>query len=226
VTTLPADPEVALPARGEADGLWLLLGPGDDEGTPVGIDLQRTGGLLVVGPPASGRSTALRAFAMHCAHTGAAVAQLVDAPSPLPVTGTSEGGPQQLLRGDAPGLCAWLAEQDGRSPVVIAADDLTTLPDAVSELLASPVSPPGRPLVLLATGTAADLAGSFRGPVVALRRGRTAVFLRPAAGDAELLGLRIPRTLLPPRPGAGWLVTPTQTVRLQVARRRLPPAPT
>jgi S-DNA-T family DNA segregation ATPase FtsK/SpoIIIE len=108
--------------------------------------------------------------------------------------------------------------------VVVAAADLTTLPDAVSEVLATPVSPAGRPLVLLATGTAADLAGSFRGPVVALRRSRTAVFLRPAPGDAELLGLRIPRTPLPPRPGAGWLVTPTQTVRLQVARRRRPPA--
>ncbi|MCW2574554.1 MAG: putative cell division-related protein [Modestobacter sp.] len=228
VSTLPSDPELLLPARGETDGLWLPLGPGGDEGTPIGIDLQRTGGLLVVGPPGSGRSAALRAFAAHCAHAGAAVAELVAASGPLTATGTSEGSPagepEPLRRGDAAGLRAWIGEQDGSAPVVVAAADLTTLPDAVSEVLAAPVSPAGRPLVLLATGTAADLAGSFRGPVVALRRSRTAVFLRPAPGDAELLGLRIPRTPLPPRPGAGWLVTPTQTVRLQVARRRRPPA--
>jgi S-DNA-T family DNA segregation ATPase FtsK/SpoIIIE len=104
--------------------------------------------------------------------------------------------------------------------VVVAADDVTTLPDAVADLLSAPAGS-ASPL-LIASGTAADLAGAFRGPAVALRRSRTAVLLRPAAGEAELLGLRTPRTPLPRRPGSGWLVTGGQAVRLQVARHRGP----
>jgi S-DNA-T family DNA segregation ATPase FtsK/SpoIIIE len=227
VSMLAADPELPLQAGGPAlctDGLWLPLGPGGDEGQTIGIDLQRTGGLLVVGPPGSGRSAALQAFARHCGSAGAAVVALVDAPVPTPVVATGPeagqtGEPDRLGRGDVEGLRAWIAGQDVQRPVVVIADDLTRLPDAVSDLLGSPVGPAVRPIVL-AAGTAADLAGSFRGAAVALRRSRTALFLRPAAGDAELLGLRTPRTPLPARPGAGWLVTPTQATRVQVARRR------
>jgi S-DNA-T family DNA segregation ATPase FtsK/SpoIIIE len=229
VTTLPEDPELALPSSGGTtprEGLWLPLGPGGDEGTAVGIDLQRTGGLLVVGPPGSGRSTALRAFALHCGHAGTAVVWLgevnasSDGDARAPGSG-QPGDPDRLSRADAEGFRAWLAGQDEHRTVVVVADDLATLPDALTDQLAAQVHRAGR-LLLLAAGTAADLAGTFRGPAVALRRSRTALFLRPAVGDAELLGLRTPRTPLPPRPGAGWLVTPTQTVRLQVARRRRP----
>jgi S-DNA-T family DNA segregation ATPase FtsK/SpoIIIE len=203
------------------------VGPGGDEGAAVGIDLQRSGGLLVVGPPGSGRSAALRAFALHCAHAGTAVAHLGDprtpahVGAPVPVCGRT--GPDHLGRGDAEELRAWLTGQDASRPVVVIADDLTTLPDAVTDLLTSPVRPAGRTIVL-AAGTAADLAGCFRGPAAALRRSRTALLLRPAAGDAELLGLRTPRTPLGPRPGAGWLVTATQATRVQVALRRSAPA--
>jgi len=178
-----------------------------------------------VGPPGSGRSAALRAFALHCAHVGTPVAHLggLLAPShgPPPTSGGRSGEPDQLGRGDAEGLRAWLTDQDERRPVVVVAADLTALPDAVTDELATQIQRAGR-VFLLAAGTAAALAGSFRGPAVALRRSRTALFLRPTAGDAELLGLRTPRTPLPPRPGAGWLVTPTQAVRVQVARRRRP----
>jgi S-DNA-T family DNA segregation ATPase FtsK/SpoIIIE len=106
--------------------------------------------------------------------------------------------------------------------MVVVADDLTTLPDGVADLLSAPVGAAAKRPVVLGAGTAPDLAGAFRGPAVALRRTRTVLFLRPAAGDAELLGLRIPRSPLPPRPGAGWLVTPATTTRLQVARHRTP----
>jgi S-DNA-T family DNA segregation ATPase FtsK/SpoIIIE len=227
VTTLPEDPELALPTgqTTHPEGLWLPLGPGGDDGSAVGIDLQRTGGLLVVGPPDSGRSAALRAFALHCARVGTPVAHLGDLLAPshgqTPTSGGQPGEPDQLGRGDAEGLRAWLTDQDERRPVVVVADDLAALPDVVTDELATQIQRAGR-VFLLAAGTAADLAGSFRGPAVALRRSRTALFLRPTAGDAELLGLRTPRTPLPARPGAGWLVTPTQAVRVQVARRRRP----
>jgi S-DNA-T family DNA segregation ATPase FtsK/SpoIIIE len=38
-----------------------------------------------------------------------------------------------------------------------------------------------------------------------------------------MLGIRLPRTPLPHRPGSGWLVTGGALERVQVARRR-PPA--
>jgi S-DNA-T family DNA segregation ATPase FtsK/SpoIIIE len=191
----------------------------------VGLDLQRSGGLLVVGPPGSGRSAALRAFARHCSRAGAAVVDLVHDAAPAHAAAGKpqperHGEPDQLGRGDAEGLRAWLSGPARRRAVVVIADDLATLPEAVGDLLVSSVPPGGRPIVIGA-GTAADLTGSFRGPAVALRRSRTILFLQPAAGDAELLGLRTPRTPLPPRPGAGWLVTPTLVTRLQVARRRV-----
>jgi S-DNA-T family DNA segregation ATPase FtsK/SpoIIIE len=240
VSTLAPDPELplplplSLPAGGgspDPSHLWLPIGPGGDDGEPVGVDLRRTGGLLVVGPPGSGRSAALAAFARHCVQAGAAVVDLGSGPgaglrSPTPLSPGAPadrcpGAVHRLEHGDAEGLRAWLAGDGGQRPLVVLADDLTSLPDPVADALAGPTASGGGPL-LLAAGTAVDLAGCFRGAAVALRRSRTALLLRPAAGDAELLGLRSPRTPLPPRPGAGWLLTPTGATRVQVARRRGP----
>jgi S-DNA-T family DNA segregation ATPase FtsK/SpoIIIE len=89
----------------------------------------------------------------------------------------------------------------------------------VADVLAA-VGRHGGEALVLAAGSAADLAAAYRGPAVTLRRGRTALLLRPAPGDAELLGLRVPRTPLPPRPGCGWLVAGGEAARVQVARPR------
>jgi DNA segregation ATPase FtsK/SpoIIIE, S-DNA-T family len=70
--------------------------------------------------------------------------------------------------------------------------------------------------------TAPELAAVYRGPVTALRRRRSGLLLCPVPGDADLLGIRLPRTALPRRPGSGWLVTAGVPQRVQVARRRHP----
>ena len=217
---LPLAPELSPtdPAPWPSGALWLPLGPGGDEGRPVVVDLQRTGGLLVTGPPGSGRSTALDAFALHCAGTGAAVVALVPATSGLGPPGMP-GAPHRLLRQDAEGLRDWLSQRVGTRPRVVVVDDLATLPDPTADLLTAGTGSEDTVLVL-ASGTAADLAGAFRGPAATLRRSRTALMLQPVAGDAELLGLRAPRTPLPSRPGAGWLITAAGATRVQVARRR------
>ena len=223
VSALAADPALPLPpplptGAAPAGGLWLPLGPGGDEGDVVGVDLERAGGLLVVGPPGSGRTSSLRAFAQHCRAAGAAVVDLVDDGT----SGTSDRNePDRLRRDDPEALRAWVTRQEPQRTVVAVADDLSTLPDAVSDALTSLARPTGR-VLLVAAGSAADLAGAYRGPAVALRRSRTALFLRPTAGDAELLGLRTPRTPLPPRAGSGWLLTSAQAIRVQVARHRQP----
>jgi S-DNA-T family DNA segregation ATPase FtsK/SpoIIIE len=75
-------------------------------------------------------------------------------------------------------------------------------------------------VVVLAAGAAADLAAHYLGPLAALRRSRTGLLLRPGPPEAEVLGVRLPRTALPQRPGSGWLVTAGAATRVQVARRR------
>ena len=70
------------------------------------------------------------------------------------------------------------------------------------------------------TGTAAELGGAYRGPVAALRRRRSGLLLCPGPGDADLLGVRLPRTPVPVRPGSGWLVDSGVPRRVQVAFRR------
>ncbi|MFQ1001593.1 FtsK/SpoIIIE domain-containing protein [Modestobacter sp. SSW1-42] len=212
VVQLPVDPALPLPppASGDAVALELPLGPGGDDGAPVGLDAARTGGLLVVGPPGSGRSATLAALGRHCRALGVPVAALAHPRGPA--------GPDQLDRTDAAGVRAWLARQEGRRTVVLA-DDLTGLPDDVADALGGT----GGQLLVLASGTAAELAASFRGAAAGLRRSRTALLLQPAPGDAELLGLRVPRTPLPARPGSGWLVDARGATRVQVARHRTGP---
>ncbi len=219
VTELPADPRLDLPGLaqlGPGDPLALPLGPGGDDGAPVGVDVQRSNGLLLVGAPGSGRSSALRALGRHAHALGAAVVELVAAPG----TGAARSHPDRLDRTDAAALRDWASRQDGR-PMLVLVDELTGLPDPVADEL-SALSRPSGPVLVLGTGTAAELAGSFRGPAAALRRARTALVLRPGPGDGELLGLRLPRTPLPARPGSGWLVTPAGVTRVQVARHRGP----
>ena len=76
--------------------------------------------------------------------------------------------------------------------------------------------------MLLAAPAPANLSAHFQGPVAALRRSRSGLLLCPGSGDADVLGVRLPRTPVPVRPGSGWLVTGGPE-RVQVARRR-PPA--
>ncbi len=216
VVELPADPAFA-PAPGQRgsapDVVQVTLGPGGDDGRPIGLDLQRSGGLLVVGCAGSGRSTALASLGLGCRAAGRAVLHLAARPG-----GIGEGAGAEWMSGaDPAALRAWVTRQ---APVpVVLADDVAALPDPVADVLASVGRPDGEALVL-AAGSAADLAAAYRGPAVTLRRSRTALLLRPAPGDAELLGLRVPRTPLPPRPGSGWLVAGGEAVRLQVARPR------
>jgi S-DNA-T family DNA segregation ATPase FtsK/SpoIIIE len=203
VVELPADPPdpgpwTGGPSSGSGPGV-VALGPGGDDGAPVPVDLRRCGGLLVAGPPGSGRSSTLAALATRWASTGTAVLRVG------PATPAEE-------------VTAWAAEGRRAIPGVVLADDLGRSPDALLDVLAA-LTGPGGPALLVATASPADVAAAFRGPAPALRRTRTALLLQPARGDAELLGLRVPRDPLPPRPGSGWLVTPAGVTRVQVSRR-------
>jgi S-DNA-T family DNA segregation ATPase FtsK/SpoIIIE len=101
----------------------------------------------------------------------------------------------------------------------VCVDDLGSPAEAPAlALLPAPGAASG--VVLVAGGHGSQFATWFQGPVASLRRARSGLLLTPVPGDAEVLGLRLPRTPVPRRPGSGWLVLDGGPVRVQVARHR------
>ncbi|MGY1821200.1 FtsK/SpoIIIE domain-containing protein [Geodermatophilus sp. SYSU D00079] len=218
IAELSAAPVLPLPGRTGADAvLRLPLGPGGDEGAALEVDLADAGGLLVVGPPGSGRSTALDGFAAHLDSGGLPVLHVVRA-EPQPPAGAAT----TLACTDVDRWRSWLGSLRGGTGAVVV-DDLGAVADS-PVLTAMGATGATDRVVVLAAGTAPELAGVYRGPVPALRRRRSGLLLCPGPGDADLLGTRLPRTALPRRPGSGWLVTAGVPQRVQVARRGHPAA--
>jgi S-DNA-T family DNA segregation ATPase FtsK/SpoIIIE len=227
IAELPPDPRLPLPEAGlatlvDGHGLHVPVGPGGDEGHPLGVDLLRTGGLLVTGPPGSGRSSALTAFAQHLHSLGAAL--LVIGREPW-ADGDAPGDLARFVRvepADESGAAAWLDGLGGR-PGVVLADDVGAPGDSPA-LARVPAGSAHGPVALVAAAHAGQLSAHYQGAVAALRRNRAGLLLCPGPGDADLLGIRLPRTPIPHRPGSGWLVTGASLQRVQVARREPPPA--
>jgi S-DNA-T family DNA segregation ATPase FtsK/SpoIIIE len=189
------------------------LGPGGDEGTVLDVDLLRTGGLLVAGPSGSGRSSLLDALAGHLRALGTPVLRV----APRFVTDAA----WHWARPDDPvEVRRWLAALEDRVGVVLA-DDVGAPADAPA-LADLPQATGSGGAVLVAASTAGQLSAHYQGPVAALRRSRAGVLLSPQPGDADLLGVRLPRTPVPLRPGSGWLVCGGSLQRVQIARRRSP----
>src|SRR4051794_8351041 len=227
IAELPPDPSLQLPAPA-SDGtpsllgpqLLLPIGPGGDEGHCVTVDLLRLSGLLVTGPPGSGRSAALDAFSRHLRAAGTPVLRLERASAAAPAGGQDEDREEDRLEGgDKAGLAAWLAEVEGGTGVVLA-DDVGS-PGECPALGRLPVLGAGSGISLVAAATPAQLSSHYQGPIGTLRRSRSGLLLCPGPGDADLLGFRLPRMPLPVRPGSGWLVTDATAERVQVARRRI-----
>jgi S-DNA-T family DNA segregation ATPase FtsK/SpoIIIE len=218
IADLPAEPVLDLPhpplAAPDDAGPWRLpVGPGGDTGEILAVDLLRAGGLLVTGPPGSGRTTALDAFHVHLRAAGVPLLRLgcrTDA--------AADDDPVWLDPRDESGVAAWIAALCGRPGVVIA-DDVGA-PAEVPALGRLPGLGVRGGVALVAAAGQGQLSGHFQGPIATLRRNRSGLLLCPSPGDADLLGLRLPRTPLPVRPGSGWLVTGTGMERVQVARRR------
>jgi len=222
IVALPTDPVLLLPSaradvRAADNGILPIpVGPGGDEGEPMVVDLLRTGGLLISGPPGSGRSTALDSFAQHLRAAGARVLRIGFRAAPRGVAGDDEHGPWLDPR-DESGVREWVAALDGRAGVIVA-DEVGT-PAEWTALAAIPSVGERTGVALLAASSPGQLSGHYQGPIAALRRSRTGLLLCPGPGDADLLGVRLPRIPLPVRPGSGWLVAGPAMDRVQVARR-------
>jgi S-DNA-T family DNA segregation ATPase FtsK/SpoIIIE len=121
--------------------------------------------------------------------------------------------------GDDATVRAWVAALAGR-PGVVVADDVGAPPEWAA-LSAVPTGSRSA-VALVAAAAAVQFSAHYQGPVAALRRARSGLLLCPGPGDADVLGVRLPRTPLPLRPGSGWLVDGPVLDRVQVARRVRP----
>ncbi|MFP5322090.1 MAG: FtsK/SpoIIIE domain-containing protein [Acidimicrobiia bacterium] len=199
----PLPDEVDRPAGLDRD-LEVAIGVGDDG--PVTVDL-RGGHLLVVGPPASGRTTALAAVAAGLAAAGAPCTR---------IDGRADDALERLealVRDAVPGA-------DRHRPHVVLVDDADELGDGPGgRLLEQLAGAPG--VRLVAVADAAAVARAFSGWVPAVRRGRRALVLQPAssADVDQVAGVRVRL-----RPGArfpvgrGVLVEDRRPHVVQVAR--------
>ncbi|MCW2724786.1 MAG: cell division FtsK/SpoIIIE [Frankiales bacterium] len=209
ITPLPASlclsslPAVAAPQ--------VILGVGGDELVPIALDLAATG-LVVAGPPRSGRSTALLTVATQLRAAGRRVVAVAPRPSPLRALPDCHTDPDASYD-----LQALL----GSGPVALLVDDAELLTDsALAPVLERAVrTARDTGVVVVAAGTTDELVAGFRGFVVDLRRARTGVLLSPqSAADGDLLGVRLSRaTGGDVVPGRGLLAVRGQVEPLQVA---------
>jgi S-DNA-T family DNA segregation ATPase FtsK/SpoIIIE len=200
---------------------WALVGLGGDELAPVGADLDLDGPAFVIaGPAGSGRSTSLATMGRWLLRQGRPAVVVGHRRSPLHQLAGEPGVLAVLGPADAAGLEQLLADHPG---LVVLADDAETLHD-------TPVERPLTGLLradadggaaLLLAGSAAEMAGCFRGLTVEARRGRTGLLLGALSSvDGDLLGVRLPRTD-PATVGRGVLVQHGRLTPVQVARTPL-----
>jgi S-DNA-T family DNA segregation ATPase FtsK/SpoIIIE len=151
--------------------------------------------LIIAGPPRTGRSTALMTMGSWLMGRGHEAVAITPRRSPvrdlpgLRASFTGDSTPEEVRQ--ALGACA------GRFALLV--DDLELLgndsplaewlTDYVPELRDSGS-------VVIAAGSVEDLDSMYRGPVVAMKKSRNGLLLRPTAtGQGDLLGVRLPRSL-------------------------------
>jgi DNA segregation ATPase FtsK/SpoIIIE, S-DNA-T family len=199
--------------------LWALVGAGGDELGPQGIDIGADGpGVVVAGPPRSGRSTALLAMVSSLLRSGTKVLAVTPRRSPLR---SLEGTPgvlgvlgADLTPDDVTSLVA------GVDRYVVVVDDAELLSDNPVSFTLEEIIVSGRDAEhgLLLAGTTDDMSRIYSGFVRTALKSRCGLFVALAGpGDGDLFGIRLPRGAGPGPLGRGLLVRPGSTAPVQVA---------
>ncbi|TXR58104.1 FtsK/SpoIIIE domain-containing protein [Quadrisphaera setariae] len=210
-----------------------VVGLGGLRAAPTEIPLAAGSGALVVGPPGSGRSSALRLLAAQAAAAGRPCV-LVQPRLPLPITaGTTSAPRTTTAAGGVPvvtgtdtaagrALLAALAaaaappSRPAPAPLVLVDDAELLLGSPLEALLLDLADGDGPACAVVAAGTS-GLLPTHRGLAAALRRHRTGLLLHPLApGDAEVVGARAPVVRGGPR-GRASLVRSGALVVVQLA---------
>ncbi|GAA0899279.1 MULTISPECIES: ATP-binding protein [Streptomyces violaceusniger group] len=195
--------------------LWVLAGVGGEEQRAYGADLA-TGtapAFTVVGPPRSGRSTALAAIARSLLAAGTRVVLAAPAPSPLRKL-ADQNGVVTCLTGDDIGhdeLVEALSSASPEEPIAVVIDDVEVLDKCEAQKRLKSIVERGFDEGLaLVVGLREDkfrLLSSWAG---AVRKAHRGLLLSPQdelrAGD-EAIGVQTRGTASgrPITPGRGWL---------------------
>jgi S-DNA-T family DNA segregation ATPase FtsK/SpoIIIE len=207
---------------GPAPSAAALVGVGGDSLGGRSLDVVDSGpGLLVVGPPRTGRSTTLLTMTRSLLDAGWHAVVLTPRRSPLRELRGRPGVAGVFTTEDEAGAVREVLDGAPR-PLVLVVDDLELLdPDgphaAMLERFHGSIRDSGD--AVLAGGSTEDLTSTYRGPVVAIKKSRSGVLLAPRSyNDGELLGARLPREIGGPAPaGRGLLVRGGQWEPVQVA---------
>ncbi|TDD58297.1 cell division-like protein [Kribbella antibiotica] len=175
----------------------VLVGVGGDNLGIRAFDAYEHGpGLLVVGPPRSGRSTTLLTMIDSLTSRGWQVVAIVPRRSPLrDLTGKPGIAGVYGAEADTEQVKSVL---DGlSSPFAIVVDDLELLgmDGAMSELVDARVGmlrDTGN--LVIGAGSTGDLTAAYRGPAASMKKSRAGIVLDPQKyDDAEIFGINLPR---------------------------------
>jgi S-DNA-T family DNA segregation ATPase FtsK/SpoIIIE len=212
--TYRLDPDFVPPSR-----LWAMAGAGGDELSPQGLDVAEEGpGIVVAGPPRSGRSTTLITMARSLIAQQTPV--LVIAPRRSPLR-SLEGTPGVLaVLGadlDVDFLRATLNPLDR---YVVLVDDAEMLYNAPNSEILERIVVSGRDADhgLILAGNTRDLSSCYSGFIATARKSRCGVLVAvDTPDDGDLFGVRLPRNAGPGPLGRGLLFRPGRAEPIQLA---------
>jgi DNA segregation ATPase FtsK/SpoIIIE, S-DNA-T family len=212
--TLRLEPDFVPPSP-----LWALAGAGGDDLSPQGLDVRDEGpGIVVAGPPRSGRSTTLVTMARS----------LLRAQTPILII-TPRRSPLRALEG-TPGVLAVLGAdftveelRERLNPLdryVVLVDDAEMLfgldhTDVLERIILT-----GRDADhgLILAGTTGDLGRCYTGFIPTALKSRCGVLVAvESPSDGDLYGVRLPRNAGPGPLGRGLLVRPGTIAPIQLA---------
>ena len=197
---------------------FLPLGVGGDTLTLLGVDTLLSGpGLLVAGPPRTGRSTALLTIALDQIAAGREVMIIAPRQSPLrDVAGA------HVVSGSEPAdeLKKLLSS---RRPHTVLVDDFEVLgadSPAAAALIEAYGAMRDTANAMVVAGGVDELNGMYRGLPAEIKKGRTGLILAPRSStDGDLFTARLPRSVGGPVPvGRAVLVTTTGWTWVQVPK--------
>ena len=213
VESLPAsvDPSRLDQARLSSSPVYLPLGLSDDTLSPVGLTLYPGEHALILGPPRSGRSSALVLLAAAATSAGGRVAALAQPGSPL-----ADYPDIHMPARDLDDLLSATAAAD--PPTLVLVDDAETVADPDGGLKA--LTSDGRTgLHIVAVGRADRLRTAYGHWTSEIRFSRTGVLLQPTPLDGDLFTIQLPtRPTLPSLPGRGYLIQNGQPSIIQIAK--------
>ncbi len=212
--TLTIDPQFAPPSP-----LWAMVGVGGDELVPQGLDVRDEGpGLVVAGPPRSGKSSTLLTMARWLLRHGTEVLTITPRRSPLRAL-EGEAGVIGMFGGDVTGE-ALVGAIEGKDRFVLLVDDAELLFNGPIDDLLNQILLAGRDGEhgVIIAGPAGDLGRAYSGFIPQALKSRCGVLVAVASpADGDLFGVRLPRNAGPGPLGRGLLVRPGAVAPVQLA---------